>query len=69
MYPSSAEILRASLGLPESSYKQPFLRRRVEEDEEFAPQFKSSIILEAEMVAYSERTKCIDGEDLPLVLA
>ena len=53
-------IVRAALGLPQVSYPCPSLAERLSS---FAkPSIRRSVILEAEMVAYSERTHGIDGK-------
>lgn len=53
-------IIRAALGLPQISYPYPSLAERLSS---FAkPSIRRSVILEAEMVAYSERKHEIDGE-------
>jgi hypothetical protein len=54
------EITRAALGIPQSSITHPVLKRRVEE-EELVMGFGKSIILEAEMVAFSEKSGLVDG--------
>jgi hypothetical protein len=54
------EIIRAALGVPQSSITHPVLKRRVEE-EELVMGFGNSIILEAEMVAFSEKSGLVDG--------
>jgi hypothetical protein len=56
----SIEIIRAALGIPQSSITHPVLKRRVEE-EELVMGFSRSIILEAEMVAFSEKSGLVDG--------
>ena len=53
-------IVRAALGLPQVSYPCPSLAERLSSSAK--PSIRRSVILEAEMVAYSERTHGIDGE-------
>ena len=53
-------IIRAALGLPQISNPYHDLTARLPVLAE--PSIRSSVILEAEMVAYSERTHAIDGE-------
>ncbi|GJJ11411.1 hypothetical protein Clacol_005644 [Clathrus columnatus] len=50
-------IIRAALGLPVQDSQYPQLLSRVESH---LPRFKTSVILDAEMVAFSERDSCID---------
>jgi hypothetical protein len=54
------EIIRAALGIHQSSIAHPVLKSRVEE-EELVRGFSKSIILEAEMVAFSEKSGLVDG--------
>src|SRR5258706_3833198 len=53
-------IIRAALGLPQVSNPCPGLTKRLSAS--VKPSIRRSVILEAEMVAYSERTHEIDGE-------
>ena len=53
-------IIRAALGLPQVSNPCPGLTERLPTS--VKPSIQRSVILEAEMVAYSERTHAIDGE-------
>ena len=53
-------IIRAALGLPQVSSPFPDLTKRLPAS--VKPSIQRSVILEAEMVAYSERTHTIDGE-------
>jgi len=58
--PNRVEIIRAALGVQQPPITHPDLKRRVEEVE---PQrsFNKSIIVEAEMVAFSEKSDTVDG--------
>jgi hypothetical protein len=53
-------IIRAALGLPQDSNHCPVLTERLSAP--VKPSIRRSVILEAEMVAFSERTHAIDGE-------
>ena len=53
-------IIRAALGLSQVSNPCPGLTERL--SAYVKPSIRRSVILEAEMVAYSERTHAIDGE-------
>ena len=53
-------IIRAALGLPQVSNPCPGLTNRLPASVQSS--IRRSVILEAEMVAYSERTHSIDGE-------
>ena len=53
-------IIRAALGLSQASNPCPDLIKRLSSS--IRPSIRRSVILEAEMVAYSERTHAIDGE-------
>lgn len=57
---STLPIIRAALGLPQALNHCPALNERLSASVE--PSIRRSVILEAEMVAYSERTHAIDGE-------
>ncbi|KAG8788433.1 hypothetical protein FRC15_004408 [Serendipita sp. 397] len=54
------EIIRTALGIPQEHFQQPFLMERATHIQ-LRKGFQTTVILEAEMVAFSERTRSIDG--------
>ncbi|KAG8836098.1 hypothetical protein FRC17_010031 [Serendipita sp. 399] len=53
------EIIRTALGIPEEQCHQPFLKER-RDSVQLQKGFQSTVVLEAEMVPFSERTRTID---------
>ncbi|KAG8827284.1 hypothetical protein FRC19_004490 [Serendipita sp. 401] len=53
------EIIRTALGIPQEHFQQPFLMERATHIQ-LRKGFQTTVILEAEMVAFSERTRSID---------